>query len=425
MASITDSVDEDFSWSEDEIQKKNIHSTCSADRAGELDSAKVPISSVFAHFAEMGFSPDMILKAMQESGEGNTEAVLEALLTYSVLEESAQGCCNSSTARNSSKSETPTLSEEEEIWMLLVDMGFTEHEASAALDYCGPNASLSELQAFIYTSQITDSSDSSFTVESHLLKSDEDETGSNSSNDEFPRDKKRRKESEEARIRENNVLNRRKKEFEERYHSYDRHNKLKRILVDSEKPSTLSSLPCMVDFGVPDYPNSVTQRNIPGVARGPPYFYYENVAIAPRGAWRTISKFLYEIQPEFVDSKHFSAAARNRGYIHNLPIGNRFPLEPQAPRTIHEALPLTRKWWPPWDHRTQFNCINTSVATAQITEKIQISLSYSSDPPPPSIIKYVISQCKRWNLVWVGLNRVAPLEPDEIEMLMGYAKNHT
>jgi hypothetical protein len=37
----------------------------------------------------------------------------------------------------------------------------------------------------------------------------------------------------------------------------------------------------------------------------------------------------------------------------------------------------------------------------------------------------VLRECKKWNLVWVGLNKVAPLEPDEMEFLLGFPKDHT
>ena len=33
---------------------------------------------------------------------------------------------------------------------------------------------------------------------------------------------------------------------------------------------------------------------------GPPFWYYENVAHPPRRVWMTISRSLYDIQPEFV-----------------------------------------------------------------------------------------------------------------------------
>lgn len=182
----------------------------------------------------------------------------------------------------------------------------------------------------------------------------------------------------------------------------------------------------MIGFGLPT--NSmmhVVNRRLPEAAIGPPYFYYENVALAPKGVWATISRFLYDIEPEFVDSKYFCAAARKRGYIHNLPIENRFPLLPMPPKTIHEAFPLTKKWWPSWDHRTQFNCLQTCIASAKLTERIRRALIESGDLPSPRVQQYVLNECRKWNLVWVGLNKVAPLEPDEIEYLLGFPRNHT
>jgi site-specific DNA-cytosine methylase len=180
----------------------------------------------------------------------------------------------------------------------------------------------------------------------------------------------------------------------------------------------------MVGFGLPNGSRTVN-RSLPGQATGPPYFYYENVALAPKGVWATISRFLYDIQPEFVDSKFFCAAARKRGYIHNLPLGNRSALLPLPPKTISEAFPRTRKWWPSWDPRQQFNCLQTVMASAKTTERIRVALTNSENPPPQRIQKYVLHECKKWNLMWVGLNKVAPLEPDEMEFLLGFPKDHT
>ncbi|KAE8680964.1 hypothetical protein F3Y22_tig00111356pilonHSYRG00015 [Hibiscus syriacus] len=39
--------------------------------------------------------------------------------------------------------------------------------------------------------------------------------------------------------------------------------------------------------------------------------------------------------------------------------------------------------------------------------------------------KYVLDEYRKWNLVWVGRNKVDPLGPDEEEMLLGFPKNHT
>ncbi|KAG7985640.1 hypothetical protein I3843_03G036800 [Carya illinoinensis] len=112
------------------------------------------------------------------------------------------------------------------------------------------------------------------------------------------------------------------------------------------------------------------------------------------------------------DSKYFCAAARKRGYVHNLPIDNRFPLLPLPPRTIHEALPLTRKWWPSWDQRTKLNCIQTCIGSAKLTERIRKALEDYDGEPPLRVQKYVLDEC-------------CPLEPDEVEMLLGFPRNHT
>lgn len=181
----------------------------------------------------------------------------------------------------------------------------------------------------------------------------------------------------------------------------------------------------MIGFGVPSESSHIVHRTLPEGAIGPPYFYYENVALAPKGVWNTISRFLYDVEPEFVDSKYFCAAARKRGYVHNLPIQSRFPLLPLPPRTVHEALPLTRKWWPSWDTRTKLNCLQTCIGSAKLTDRIRKALEDWDGDPPLKVQKYVLDECRKWNLVWVGRNKVAPLEPDEVEMLLGFPKNHT
>lgn len=198
----------------------------------------------------------------------------------------------------------------------------------------------------------------------------------------------------------------------------------KRILCEDDEEALHLPNP-MIGFGVPTESHFITHRKLPEDAIGPPYFYYENVALAPKGVWQTISRFLYDVEPEFVDSKYFCAAARKRGYIHNLPIENRFPLVPLPPRTVNDAFPLTRKWWPSWDPRTKLNCLQTVTGSAKLTERIRKALENYDGDPPESVQKYVLDQCRKWNLVWVGRNKVAPLEPDEVETLLGFPRNHT
>jgi site-specific DNA-cytosine methylase len=60
-----------------------------------------------------------------------------------------------------------------------------------------------------------------------------------------------------------------------------------------------------------------------------------------------------------------------------------------------------------------------------LAERILSTLANGESPTAERDQKYVLEQCLKWNLVWVGKNKVAPLEPHEMELLLGYPKDHT
>ena len=92
-----------------------------------------------------------------------------------------------------------------------------------------------------------------------------------------------------------------------------------------------------------------------------------------------MSRFLYDIKPESVDSLHFCAAARKGVCIHN-----RFPSLPRQPLSIQEALSSTSKWWPSWDPRTKLNCLVPVIGSAKLTERIKLRLERSIGEPTRS-----------------------------------------
>ncbi|PIN21841.1 DNA (cytosine-5-)-methyltransferase [Handroanthus impetiginosus] len=367
----------------------------------------------------MGFPEKLVLKAIEENGE-DTELILNALLTYSNLQDSPQrklsfgsdlsssdnsytilddvsdmdswseyevvdGIDSISRKRNMSSVNTGSLPEQQKKLLLLTDMGYMVEEASIAMERCGPEASIAVLTDFICAAQVAR------------------EEGCHMHDDDLKKNQ----------FSNGNSKNKKRKFYE----------MCKSKNAIQEDTIRLPSL--MIGFGVPSDQPEYIHRSLPEEARGLPYFYYENVALTPKGVWDTISRFLYEVEPEFVDSKYFSAAARKRGYVHNLPIQNRFPLIPLPPLTIHQAFPLTKKWWPSWDKRDKLNCIQTVIGSAKLTERIKRALERYDGDPPESVRKFVLEQCRKWNLVWVGKNKVAPLEPDEVEVLLGFPKNHT
>ncbi|KAI3784716.1 hypothetical protein L1987_43821 [Smallanthus sonchifolius] len=427
------SEDEDIDWNtEDELEIQNIvPSSCltlvtrdaeAIISNGEASSsAGTSNSNLVQHFLGMGFSEELVMKAIKENVESDTESILETLLTLSALDSypeehnssdlnchQQQQCVNNDELSSDYDESLPEDFSESDSWsddeitengdsepkheetvLLLASMGYTVEEALPAVERCGPDASITELTDIIYAAQLA-KTDAVF----------------------FEEEKPKNMSGMSAKLKRKMY----KLEAQKR-------KKQKGPLGEEDEVIRLPNP--MIGYGVPSEPSVITHRTLPDAAIGPPFFYYENVALAPKGVWEKISRFLYDIEPEFVDSKYFCAAARKRGYVHNLPINNRFPILPLLPRTIHDALPLTKSWWPEWDKRTKLNCLQTVYGSARMTDRIRKALEKCSDDPPLHVQKFVIEQCRKWNLVWVGKNKVATLEPDEVEMLLGFPRNHT
>ncbi|KAE8694747.1 hypothetical protein F3Y22_tig00110776pilonHSYRG00048 [Hibiscus syriacus] len=104
----------------------------------------------------------------------------------------------------------------------------------------------------------------------------------------------------------------------------------------------------------------ITQRTFPEDAIRLPYSYYENVALATVGVWTEMSR----------------------------------------------------------DPRTKLNCLQICTGSVKLIEKICKAFEAYDDEPPSSVQKYVLDECRKGNMVWVGRNKVVPLKPDEVEILL-------
>lgn len=171
-----------------------------------------------------------------------------------------------------------------------------------------------------------------------------------------------------------------------------------------------------VGFGLPGFP--VQGRYLDEDVKGAPFFYFENVASMPNDEWERIRRHLFDIEPEFVDSLHFSACRRPRGYIHNLPIEGRRKILPDPPMTIQELLPHTKAFWPAWDPRTKLNCITTRMGSEFLIKKLQIAdgTSLQTAHPGPDQQREILHLCRHWNLVWTAPNIPTPIDEIEIEV---------
>ncbi|KAL2504656.1 S-adenosyl-L-methionine-dependent methyltransferase superfamily protein [Abeliophyllum distichum] len=179
--------------------------------------------------------------------------------------------------------------------------------------------------------------------------------------------------------------------------------------------------------------HGMPQRSIPNSCRvldnvvaKPPYFFYGNITNLSQDSWEKVSQFLYSVQPEFINTQFFSALGRKEGYVHNLPTDDRFHILPKPPMTIQEALPHTGKWWPSWDTRKQLSCISSETkGISPLCDRLGRMLIDSKGLLTIEQQRDLLHQCRTLNLVWVGQHKLAPLEPEHLERIMGYPVRHT
>lgn len=157
-----------------------------------------------------------------------------------------------------------------------------------------------------------------------------------------------------------------------------------------------------------------------------PYFFYANTVDVSQSTWNKLSQFLYVPGPEFANSQFFSAFYRKEGYLHNLPKNNRFYILPKPPTTIEETLPHTKKWWPSWDTRKQLSCLSSDTAgTVQLCDRLSKMMMDSQGFLSKERQTEIMHHCKKSNLIWVGLHKLIPIQPNQVEMMLGYPENHT
>ncbi|CAK9328897.1 unnamed protein product [Citrullus colocynthis] len=166
-------------------------------------------------------------------------------------------------------------------------------------------------------------------------------------------------------------------------------------------------------------------RSLDKMVAKPPFFLYGNVLDIARDSWEKVSKFLYAIEPEFVDTRSFSALSRTEGYVHNLPCENRSHILPMPPMTLQDAT-RTKKWWPSWDTRKYLSCINSETrGVSQLCDGLTKTLTDSHGRLSSQQQRDILHHCIALNLIWVSQFKLAPIEPEQLERVLGYPVNHT
>ncbi|XP_057833016.2 DNA (cytosine-5)-methyltransferase DRM2 isoform X2 [Cryptomeria japonica] len=385
--------------------------------ACEGSSSNASWSSIKRWFVDMGCSSTIVDKAIDIYGTKNEDDILEYVLACQAADYSSDSSHQDSFTdlerlewedtynfgENEVKSQ-PQFSEfahlkeaqpedfkADIIMAQLMEMGYSENEISAAIQINGVHTHIHELVDFIHAYM------------------QETEIGKNVVNVVLENYKDKGKKKQNGEVCRSKFRKRKKEDI---------------IISSMETDSTLVHKRLM-GFGVPGFPAKGRSKQLKEFMQGPPFFYFENVAIAPKDVWKTVSRHFDGVEVEFVDSKYFSASKRPRGYVHNLPIEGRSQLLPLPPMTIDEAFPQTKKYWPSWDHREKLNCICGSRASDVQCQELRSIIKRSHGKPSLSEQAYILHLCKKNNLIWVGPDQMAPLEPHEIELVLGFGKDHT
>lgn len=441
-----------------------------------------------SHFIGMGFSPILVDKMLQKHGDHDSNTLLESLLSHhnsgSESSSSLGSFFDSDNEENSSKQdikpEPDSFSERRSY--LLHTMNFSQTEVDLAFDQLGEDALLDQLVDFIVTPQggvlsgdmenghatnevkaeslfgVMDKTlhlfQMGFTEEEVSLAIDsfgQEAAVQELADSIFARRIANTIEQKQVKIESEFLGEQREQETEystyhQRLNYYDddddnkRVKKAKHIFRDDRGASSSHAVNQPTPWlsgGVgsagdgylkeEDYEmTSGPRANIRGDLAKPPFFLYGNVVNITKDAWSEISGFLSGVQPEFINSQLFSALMRREGYLHNLPTERRHVVVPKSPMTIEDAVPSTRHYWPTWDTRKHIGSITSEVAgIEQLCETLGKTIKDSRGFLSEEKRAQILHQCKMANLIWIGQDRLGPLQPNQIERILGYPPNHT
>ncbi|WJX90786.1 DNA (cytosine-5)-methyltransferase [Trifolium repens] len=330
--------------------------------------------------------------------------------------------------------------------LLLFEMGFSENEISSAVDKLGPDVPISELANFIFAEQNgieyvmpykyrpayswikeeikeEEQSDLYGTAEMKVEDFSHEPLQSRHVNLEGT--------GTGERVKEEDYIDEFQDEVKYSNLMENDRNKRPKYEYDDNSNSTLD--PYWVEETVDTVVATMSRRDqsnpsrrLSIVAAKPPFFLFGNVSNIAYESWKKMSQFLYGIEPEFVNTEFFSAVNRIEGYIHNLPTENRFHILPKPPLTIEDAIPRSKKWWPPWDSRKRLNCNYCETGgITQLCDRLGRVLADSGGVLTSQQQKDILRYCRGLNLVWTGKYKLGPIEPEHLERILGYPLNHT
>ncbi|KAL3505574.1 hypothetical protein ACH5RR_030956 [Cinchona calisaya] len=446
----SDSLNSLFGDDEETCSHSNHNKNAAMKEEPDVD---IVVSEKKASLVAMSFSKDEVEFAMDKLGVGAPiSELVDFIFAARIADNCAKGADNPSASdvRKDQQCSTEALFGTMEKTLILFEMGFSEQQISTAIEKYGSEVPISELAASIIaeensgtnTDEYFPSASNRSTVGNYgsfdpsIVKAEEYYLDDISHRNLDFLEKLKGKGPNEKYVDEQCDLKIPKEEFYE-----DFSTSLAPTWLEARKRMSISFGSQRMEIPKKKVHRRAEQLSTSGMEKmpmpksckahddmvaKPPYFFFGNVVNLTHGSWVKISQFLYSVQPEFVNTETFSALSRKEGYVHNLPMQNRFHILPKPPMTIQEALPHTRKWWPSWDTRKQLSSISSETAEiSQACERLGRMLDYSRGMLSVEQQSNLLHQCQMLNLVWVGRNKLAAIEPEVLELILGYPVHHT
>ncbi|GMH29149.1 hypothetical protein Nepgr_030992 [Nepenthes gracilis] len=393
----------------------------------------------------MNFSVNEVDFAIGKLGVG---APIDELVDFIIAAQMAESDAESQDhghEENNTDRNTETLFGTMNMTLRLLEMGFSEHEVSLAIEKFGSEIPIAELADWICRGQLGDSNAKGMDILCKLevkLEEPTPDCTSHLGDKSFEEIHKGKRPKEEYNDEPHSFMGdfdlddvkgkRRDIEYDDISSTCDgptlKSEKKDEPILPSFPTTPLAHLKFPADrYGMPKLTRpSNSSRRLDVMVAKPPYFLYGNVVNLSNDSWHKMSQFLYAVEPEFANTQFFSALSRKEGYIHNLPCEERFHIHPQSPMTIEEAMPHTKKWWPSWDTRKQLSCISSeTMGVSHICDNLEKILKDSQGVLSAEQQTKILYHCRTLNLVWVGQYKLAPIDPQYLECLLGYPAGHT
>ncbi|CAN6900935.1 unnamed protein product, partial [Brassica oleracea] len=279
---------------------------------GDNAAALPPVSNVKSKLIEMGFSSSLVHKKIDENGihKGvQMDEMIDFLVAAQLDDKYAEDSQDNGSDTNRGENDVVVVLPAEVPSELpldktsqLLEMGFSRHEISTAIEKLGEEAQIADLAESIIIGEVP--ADNLEDIEKKV-----------STTRACPSNSWRFVAQENEGSSRGTATKVSKRIKDEDADDFDNRGKRLRPALETPRMQQDSAM---------QPPLSQHKR---------PYVFYGNIGELSPKEWSKISSFFFGIQPEHVDTRLCSTLSRKEGYMHNLPVENRFHILPKPTRS--------------------------------------------------------------------------------------------